>query len=118
MQLLAIPPHAHDIHQPVEHCIGVCKGHVTKKLNHEDASLANMSHAAVQQTVIEGAMKFDAHSWQRNMHKLVQCLRILSTDQDTEITVTKKRKRAHGNDVEEELRRKGTNGNYAYKDFS
>lgn len=118
MQLLAIPPHAHDIHQPVEHHIGVCKGHVTKILNKADGSVADMSHAAVQHTVIEGAMKFKADSWKRSMHKLVQCLRLISTDQDTEITVTKKRKRAHSDDAEEELRRKGTNGNYSYKDFS
>lgn len=118
MQMLAIPPHAHDIHQAVEHCIGVCKNHVDHVLNKTEVSVAAMSHVALQQMVHDGAMKFTAVSWKGNMHKLFQCLRLVSTSEGNEIKVQKRPRDQVSDDAAAKVARKGTDGNYCYQDYS
>lgn len=117
LQLLAIPPRAHDINQGVEHANGCAKGHTTKRLSKMRGSLRDISDAEVQGIVLDGAHKYTASSWLDNTHRLVQCLRLLCTPADTEIEVFKNVQRG-GVSVQEPVKRRGTNGNYCYKDFS
>lgn len=79
MQVVAIPPHAHDLHQIPEHAIGYTKGHITETIKNMDGSVKKLSHADLQQMVREGASKYTANNWMDNMHRLVQCLRLIST---------------------------------------
>jgi len=117
MQVLSIPPHAHDIHQMVEHGIGCSKGHVSKELSASTRQLDDMSHGEVQELVVEGARLYCAHSWDANVHRWMQCLRIISTPADQEITVIK-RSRTKSGETDEEVLVKGTNGSYCHPAFS
>lgn len=117
LQLLAIPPRAHDINQGVEHANGCAKSHVAKTLSKMDESVRDISDAKVQAHVIDGAKLFKASSGLANTRRLFQCLRLLCTPDDTTITVLKTVQRG-GVHVQEEVERKGTNGNYCYSEFS
>jgi len=75
MQVLTIPPHAHDIHQMVEHAAGCSKAFVQEKLDKYEGSLDRVSHADVQQLVHAGAQRYTAKSFRDNVHRWVQCLR-------------------------------------------
>ena len=114
MQLLAIPPRGHDIHQCVEHCIGCCKRHTSTALNASKRSLRDLRHADVQKMVIAGARLYTAESWLANLHKLVQCLRVISTPVKVVIPVTKISRTGK----KTEVHRSGTGGNYAYRSVS
>ncbi len=63
LQLLAIPPRAHDINQGVEHANGCAKGHTAKALSNMESSVRDISDAEVQRIVIEGAEKYTEDSW-------------------------------------------------------
>ena len=117
LQLQAIPPRAHDINQGVEHANGCAKGHTAATLSKMKRSLRDISDAEVQGIVLDGAKQYTASSWLGNTKRLVQCLRLLCTPDDTEIKVLKTVQRG-GVHVQEEVNRKGTNGNYCYSDFS
>lgn len=116
--MLSIPPHAHDIHQPVEHGIGCCKDEVKKQLDARKDSIKNMSHAEMQEIVRIGAAKFTAKSWEKNVLRWIHCLRILSTPTDTSITVTKMKTGKDGEPVEVTCDVQGTNGSYCHAAFS
>jgi len=118
MQLLSIPPHAHDIHQMVEHGIGCSKGHTGQELTAKKHSLDSMSHAELQQLVYAGAQKYTAASWDANVHRWIQCLRIISTPADQQITVYKRKMQNNGEIVDEPVDVQGTNGSYCHKTFS
>ena len=117
VQLLAIPPRAHDINQHVEHANGCAKAYAAKELNRMKGSIKDLSDQDVQDLLLEGANRYTSSSWVANTRRLVQCLRILCTPADTEINV-KKTVICNGKPVQQDVTRLGTNGNYCYKDFS
>ena len=114
LQLLAIPPRGHDIHQNVEHCIGCCKKHTGKKLNSSKRSLREWSHAELQSIVVAGARQYTDESWRANLRRLVQCLRVISTPVSVVIPVIKTSKKGR----ETVVQRRGTEGNYGYRSIS
>lgn len=87
------------------------------QLDKYQGSIDNMSHADLQQMVYAGAQRYTASSFRDNVHRWVQCLRIISTPQDETIHVYKHRKQK-GQKVLFEEERIGTSGNDCYPDFS
>lgn len=116
MQMIAIPPHAPDIHQIPEHAIGATKTHVTRELNSLKRSVKNLSHSELQRHVREGAAMYTANSWMENMHRLMQCLRLISAPTDQYVSVSHHAERA--GETLTTVSRRGTGGNYCYPDFS
>lgn len=117
MQMLSIPPHAHDIHQKPEHAIGCGKNFVTEKFRGFNGCVSELTHADVQEWVRQGVKKYTASSWRENVHRLIQCLRVLSSPVDRDVTVTLHAKGAKGKRPAV-LVLKGTDGNYCYKRLS
>lgn len=117
VQMVAIPPHAHDIHQCPEHAIGATKGFVTNYIRRHVASMKKMSDTELQQLVREGAAQYTAQSWRENMDRLMQCLRLISAPTDEWVTVTH---HAGASSAKRRMteKRRGTDGNYCYPDFS
>lgn len=115
--MLSIPPHCHDIHQKVEHAIGILKRELQELLNKYEDTLDNILHAQLQQMVYACAMRFTSKIWRDNVHRWVQCMRIIAAPEDQKIIVYKHRKRKGEKSVCEE-ERCGTNGSYCYPDFS
>lgn len=125
MQKLPVPPHGHDFNQQVEHCIGCSKGKIEQEFNGHEGSIRDISSAKVHEWSWDGGSRYDAKSWHYNCMRWVQCLRLVATPSNKEITVYKFPRRKRGRDVEEELPeqpptvvRKGTYGSYCYRDFS
>lgn len=117
VQMVAIPPHAPDEHQLPEHAIGTVKGHVTKIVRRTDRPVKDMRHTWLQELVRQGAAKYTADSWRENMHRLMQCLRLISAPTDQWVTVTHHAGESSAKRRRTEKRR-GTDGNYCYPDFS
>lgn len=117
MQLQSIPPRAHDINQCVEHANGCAKGYASAQLTKMDGSIKDISDGEVQDIVLQGAHRYTAESWLANTKRLVQCLRILCTPTNVVIDV-KKSVVKHGKIEYQTVKRRGTNGNYCYRDFS
>ena len=120
-----MPPHGHDFNQNVEHSIGCSKGTIEKEFNGYKGSVRNIRPAQVLRWAEEGGERYDAMSWHHNCLKWVQCLRIVAAPADKEITVYQYPRRQRGSDGELEppgkpvpIVRRGTYGNYCYKDFS
>ena len=124
MQKIPVPPHGHDINQFAEHSIGHTKTVISEYFKNYKGEVCKISRAKVIELAAEAGKQFDAGSWQANCIKWMHCLRLIATPKDREITVYKykrKRDRDAGAEAEEEpkaIRRKGTDGNYCYKDFS
>ena len=117
MQLIAIPPRAHDINQCVEHANGCAKGYTATELSKTNKPLKEISDADVQDMVIKGAKLFKASSWRANTRRLVQCLRLLCTPADTKIDVQTTVQR-NGVNVQTTVTSFGTDGNHCYKQCS
>lgn len=124
VQKIPVPPHGHDINQFAEHSIGHVKTVLGEYFKNYKGEVSKIRCATVIELAAAAGKQFGAGSWHENCKKWVDCLRLIATPKDREITVYKyKRKRGRdaGAEAEGEPRaivRKGTNGNYCYKDFS
>ena len=123
VQKIPVPPHGHDINQFAEHSIGPTKKAISDHFKDYKKPVSTISPAKVIELAAAAGKKFDAGSWHGNCQKWIECLRLIATPKDKEITVRKhRRKRCRDATAEAEgepqaIVRKGTNGNYCYKDF-
>lgn len=92
LQLLKVPPRGHDIHQIVEHAIGVMKAWVYKCLGRARAEGVPITTALLSKIILEGCARFTAASWDSNLPRLWNCLRIIAAPkgQPVQVTVTSK----------------------------
>ena len=117
LQCLRMPPRGHDLHQLVEHAIGVFKSAVQRALDRarrRHRCPTKLTTKQLVEAVKEGIAKFDAVSWDRNFPKLWECLAIVAADRGTVVKLT--RKDAAGKVSEVSVL--GTGGGYAYVQFS
>lgn len=114
LQLIRMPPRGHDSHQVVEHAIGALKGHVTKRFNAARALGKQLTTAFMVQVMQEGSKLFTALSWERNLPKWRNCLRLIAAEEGMPVTVTMTTK-AGKQRTSVQL---GTGGGYAPVKFS
>jgi hypothetical protein len=119
LQIYHMPPHGHDLHQLVEHAIGVIKRAVQKWLNNLSQNLATVSHAEVQAQLNEAAKSYDNLSWRKNVHRLFVCMKIVAADvnefvQPTELKLEEGELVVHSKG----RKQRGTAGGYPYSQVS
>lgn len=119
LQIFHIPPHGHDIHQIVEHAIGVIKNHVRKWLDALQENVTDIQHEQVFEQMLVGAKAFTNDSWRRNVHRLFQCLKIVAAERDEMVPITKLQlKGGVYSEVPTGKQRKGLAGSYCYLQLS
>jgi hypothetical protein len=87
LQLLKMPARGHDVHQIVEHAVGCIKNHVYKELAAARAQGRELKTELIQKVVKDGSKKYTAASWEKNLIRLKECLKIVSADKGTPVTV-------------------------------
>jgi hypothetical protein len=112
LQLLRVPPFGHDLHQIIEHSIGVTKRHVrasVKKKRGSDLVGQDVQACELLAWAEEGAARFTAESWAKNLDRLHICLQLVAAEKHTVIVFWYHNR---------ERRLPGTGGNYCYLAFS
>jgi hypothetical protein len=108
LQLLRVPPFGHDLHQIIEHSIGVTKRHVrasVKKKRGSDLVGQTIQACELLAWAQEGAAHFTADSWAKNLDRLHICLHLVAAEKSTLVSFVY-RGRFH--------QLHGTGGNYCY----
>lgn len=121
LQILRIPPHGHDLHQIVEHAIGVLKHAVHVYLDNYPGIVRSQVVFSDVVTQMEQAMPtYGATAWYKNMHRLKSCLLVVAAPREENVLVTKLRFDAARNSWATVPWKKvsGTAGNYCYMQLS
>jgi len=114
MQIIMMPPRGHDLHQIVEHCIGVGKGHARKKLGQARVRREKLTTKLAYDAFQEGISKFEQKVWHANFARLMIALKVVRTRPEDTVLLMK---REPGGLVSRR-RMRGTGGNYAYMQCS
>lgn len=85
--LLRMPPNGHDLHQIPEHAIGCIKGHVGRQLAEWCTTGRDVTCEDVVNWVDQGTQLYGLAAIQANMLRLRHCLRLITADRDTLVTV-------------------------------
>lgn len=89
LQLIRMPPRGHDLHQLVEHAIGVVKRHVRKVFRKQYAQCRKLTTQMAVDAVREGAKRYTAESWSKNFVDLWYCLAIVAALETQKIEVVR-----------------------------
>lgn len=119
LQLIRIPPRGHDLHQQVEHSIGVSKRHVRARIrcaHREKNPFLNLAHGSghaqcrdILLWACEGAKLYTAQSWELNLDRLCIALCIVAGEEHVRVSFAYKGKQYEA---------LGTAGGYCYLDFT
>lgn len=119
LQLIRVPPRGHDLHQQVEHSIGISKRYARGRIRsaHGDSNpfltlSLDSGHVQCRDILMwacEGANKYTAQSWESNLDRLCIALRSVAGEQHVCIEFCYKGKQYEAF---------GTAGGYCYLDFS
>jgi uncharacterized protein Usg len=86
LQIYHVPPHGHDLHQIVEHAIGVIKKAVQSWMDkHDTAQIKKLKHRAIQDQAVLSSARYTNISWRKNVHRLSVCLQLVAADRSTMI---------------------------------
>lgn len=118
LHLLIMPTHGHDLHQIVEHAIGATKGHVNRELGRARALNRRPSTSMCYKAVMDGSELYTKESWDRNLARLQNCLRIVAAPWDKQLTVEFKTVDRWGNEHVRTVTVMGTEGGYCPKQWS
>lgn len=116
LQQAVLSPRSHDIHQIVEHAVGCIKSRVNALCKAGCRRLPDV--VAMDKAVQEGVKRFNAESWERNLPKLIDCLKVIATPRAHTCTVnmTCSRKKTGRETVQRQVA--GTQGGYAPLELS
>jgi hypothetical protein len=89
LQLIRMPPHGHDLHQIVEHAIGVTKSHAKKKLRELAGLMAHQEFSAsmIYDAVQNGAKEFGVMAITNNLFRVKQCIKLVAAPAQVPMTV-------------------------------
>jgi hypothetical protein len=109
LQNVQTPPSGHDIHQVPEHAIGTTKAHARRSLAQKRRQGSDMSTGELYEAVCTGSKRFGSLAVDRNLHRMVDCHRIVAADTSERVTVMRGKK---------VVTVKGTHGGYCYAEMS
>lgn len=118
LQVLIMPPHGHDLHQLVEHSIGSTKNYVKKVLGKARARNDPPGTKMCYDAVKKGSELYTKDSWAGNFERLQNCLKIVATDREHNVTIVMTHEDRWGHEHVREVVVRGTNGGYCPKQFS
>lgn len=107
--MLRLPPHAHDMHQTVEHSIGVMKRAAGKEVTALLVKQGHVTLGEVHDIVMRSAASWSGESHVRNIQRLQKCIEIIASPTTKEICLVVKGKA---------VRVHGTAGGYCYLELS
>ena len=114
MQIIMMPPRGHDLHQIIEHAIGVGKGHAARVLGRARMRREKLTTKLAYDAYQEGIKKYTAESWRRNFFKVCTALKLVRAREVD--TVRWMERRPNGHVAYRSA--KGTGGNYVYMQYS
>jgi hypothetical protein len=83
LQLIRMPPHGHDLHQMIEHSIGITKSFVKREVESLHVKQCQLHVDELLALVSKGAAKFGAEAWDRNLDRLHLCLELVGAERGT-----------------------------------
>lgn len=87
LQLIRICPKGHDLHQHVEHSIGVMKAAVAKELVRAACLDEPLNTDLVWELVQDAKARYHDGSWRENMVKLRAALRVVAADHGEQVQI-------------------------------
>ena len=82
LQLIRVAPCGHDMHQVVEHAIGVIKGHAHREMAKAGKEGVTLTSDMLFKAVQEGAKRFGPDSLDNNLVRLNHALNVISRELD------------------------------------